>query len=266
MPAEIRIGPGSRAPSRAARSSCPRDGAPTGGRARPAPARARSCASRTDFVGRDNELDMLEVTYERVCALRAPHLVTLIGDAGIGKTSSCAVSCASAPPPSGAGCWAGAARRPDEHVSAARRDPPGLPRPRCRGPARGPWPNAWATATDCDPCSGLPRDATGAWEAKTRLTRAWIASWRAGRRGAGSLVVEDVHWAEEPLLDLAETAREALGPLLVLGTARPELTGPGGPRALATRTCSAWLEPLSPAESERQAQELVAGLPSGRRT
>ena len=38
------------------------------------------------FVGRDNELDELRQAYGRVVASGRPHLVTVVGDAGVGKT------------------------------------------------------------------------------------------------------------------------------------------------------------------------------------
>ena len=73
------------------------------------------------------------------------------------------------------------------------------------------------------------------------------------------LVFEDIHWAEEPLLELIEHlatwVREA--PLLLISLARPELLdirpGWGGGRVRAT---SIELEPLGPSESE----ELVDAL------
>jgi tetratricopeptide (TPR) repeat protein len=74
------------------------------------------------------------------------------------------------------------------------------------------------------------------------------------------LVFEDIHWAEEPLLELLEHlvtwVREA--PLLVIALARPELLdirpGWGGGRLRAT---SIELEPLGPAESEELADALI---------
>ena len=73
------------------------------------------------------------------------------------------------------------------------------------------------------------------------------------------LVFEDIHWAEEPLLELIEHlatwVREA--PLLLLCLARPELLdirpGWGGGRVRAT---AIELEPLGASESE----ELVDAL------
>ena len=42
--------------------------------------------SRTPLVGRDRELRLLETVWDRVIASRTPHLVTVLGPAGIGKT------------------------------------------------------------------------------------------------------------------------------------------------------------------------------------
>ena len=73
------------------------------------------------------------------------------------------------------------------------------------------------------------------------------------------LVFEDVHWAEEPLLDVIEHLARALrdAPVLIVCVARPDLLelrpswGGGNPRAAALE-----LAPLTPEESE----ELVDGL------
>ncbi len=44
-------------------------------------------AGPAGFVGRSYELALLELLFDRVCAERRPHLVTVIGPPGIGKTS-----------------------------------------------------------------------------------------------------------------------------------------------------------------------------------
>jgi len=68
------------------------------------------------------------------------------------------------------------------------------------------------------------------------------------------LLVEDVHWAEAPLLELLErTIRDVRGPLLVVATARPELEWGGGRRHVTAIE----LEPFADAV----AAELVADLP-----
>ena len=75
------------------------------------------------------------------------------------------------------------------------------------------------------------------------------------------VVLEDVHWAEPPMLDLADAVIERVhGPVLFLCLARPELLeqrptwGAGKPRAVVTT-----LPPLSPADSRRVA-ELLLGV------
>lgn len=74
------------------------------------------------------------------------------------------------------------------------------------------------------------------------------------------VVLEDVHWAEQPMLDLTDAVIERVhGPVLFLCLARPELLeqrptwAAGKPRALTTT-----LPPLSP-EDARQVAELLLG-------
>ena len=79
------------------------------------------------------------------------------------------------------------------------------------------------------------------------------------------LLVEDLHWAEDPLLDLLErVCRDVRGPLLVIGTARPELLDRrrswGGGRRNASLV---WLDALSPVEAAEMLDELVPGELSG---
>jgi DNA-binding SARP family transcriptional activator/class 3 adenylate cyclase len=97
-------------------------------------------------------------------------------------------------------------------------------------------------------------------EARDRLHEAWVEllTEAAGERPTVA-VIEDVHWAEAPLLELLTLLSvECRGPLLLVATARAELAGrspawsAGGPRSSRL-----WLEPLGPDESER----LLAGLP-----
>ena len=60
--------------------------------------------------------------------------------------------------------------------------------------------------------------------ARDRLHAAWIelASELASERPL-VILIEDVHWAEQPLLDLIERlGRDVRGPLLLLATARPD--------------------------------------------
>ncbi len=66
--------------------------------------------------------------------------------------------------------------------------------------------------------------------------------------------LEDLHWAEPAFLDLVERAAKfAVGPILMLGSGRPELLDQR-PNWEALR-----LAPLSPAEAERLVESLLAG-------
>ena len=82
--------------------------------------------------------------------------------------------------------------------------------------------------------------------AQDRLHAAWIAfvSDLTAERPL-VMLIEDVHWAEQPLLDLIERlGRDVAGPLLLLATARPDFvagrTGWGG----RVDSQTMWLEPL----------------------
>ena len=93
---------------------------------------------------------------------------------------------------------------------------------------------------------------------------AWAArEWAAELADARPLILvfEDVHWAEEPLLELIEHLAERVkeSPLMILCLARPELLdirpGWGGGRL---RAAAIELEPLAPDESEELLDALLA--------
>jgi predicted ATPase len=79
------------------------------------------------------------------------------------------------------------------------------------------------------------------------------------------VLVEDLHWAEDDLLDLLDrVVREAQGAFVVLATARPELLDRrplwGGGRR---NTTAIWLEPLPASETARLLEGLLGEeLPS----
>jgi class 3 adenylate cyclase/tetratricopeptide (TPR) repeat protein len=108
-----------------------------------------------------------------------------------------------------------------------------------------------------------PGDRSEAFASWRRFLEA-LAEWRPA-----VLVFEDVHWADEGLLDFVDSAVEWVRdvPLLVVATARPELLERrpnwSGGKANAT-TLS--LAPLSEAETARLVRELVAGDELGRET
>jgi class 3 adenylate cyclase/tetratricopeptide (TPR) repeat protein len=231
----------------------------TGGEARPQ-------ALQAPLVGRDAELDLLQNTYDRALRDRRAHLFTIYGDPGVGKSRL--------------------ANEFSEGLDGAT-----VLSGRCLPYGEGVtyWPLAEmvkcaAGIVDDDPLdvaieklrqfcedevvADLLGLASGVLEAvqaeRSQQEIAWAArEWaqRVAQEQPLVLVFEDIHWAEEPLLELIEHlvtwVREA--PLLVISLARPELLdlrpGWGGGRVRAT---SIELEPLGEAESEELVDALVS--------
>jgi class 3 adenylate cyclase len=215
------------------------------------------------FVGRESELELLRATYNRVLHEREPHCVTIMGNAGVGKTRLVGELWE----------WLGA----------------GLPEPlmltgRCipYGRAITYWPlgeilKQHLGILDNDPAE-MVHDLLGTHRSlgltlgleagghlhplavRDRLHEAWVEFVdELVADHPAVLLIEDLHWAEEPLLDLLERVlHDARGPLLVLATARPELLDRrpawGGGRRNAAML---WLEPLSPAEAGVLLAELL---------
>jgi class 3 adenylate cyclase len=215
------------------------------------------------FVGRESELELLQATYHRVVHEREPHCVTIMGNAGVGKTRLIGE------------LW--------EWLGRGRPEPLMLTG-RCiaYGRAITYWPlgeilKQHLGILENDPAE-LVQQRLGTHQAlgltlgleaegdlhplavRDRLHDAWVEfidKLVAGRPVV--LLVEDLHWAEEPLLDLLERVlHDTRGPLLVLATARPELLdrrpGWGGGRRNAA---TLWLEPLSSAEAGLMLAELL---------
>jgi class 3 adenylate cyclase len=216
------------------------------------------------FVGRNQELERLAESYRAAVEQRRPRLVTVLGDAGVGKTRLVRELwerlAEEEPAPlrrtgrclsygTGTAYWAlGEVLR--EHLGVHESDPSELALERL-----GSRPILGLTlgldvAPDLHPLA-----------ARDRLQDAWaefLTELVAERPTV--VLVEDLHWAEAPLLDLLEyVLGNVQGPLLVIATARPELLQrrPGwGGRASGELL---ELEPLSPQESVRMLDELLAG-------
>jgi class 3 adenylate cyclase len=206
--------------------------------------------STSSFVGRRTELDLLRATYQRVAAGAEPHLVTIMGAAGVGKTRLAGelwrwLEDQSPLPHQRTGrclAYGQVTYRPlaevlKEHLGILDSDPPEAARERLGsreilGLAFG-----LDVAGHLHPLAARERLHEASVEFLTEL---------ASERPA-VVLIEDLHWAEDPLLDLLERiVRDVRGPLLVLGTARPELLGRrpawgGGRRNSAVL----WLEALS---------------------
>src|ERR671936_957648 len=210
------------------------------------------------LVGRLAELELLENTYARSVRDRRAHLFTIYGDPGVGK-SRLALEFVSTL--EGTSVFAGRCLPYGEGITY--------------------WPlaemvKAAAGIADDDPIDealeklratceieavadllGLASGILAAVEGESSQQElAWAArEWAQKLAEAQPLVLvfEDIHWAEEPLLELLEhlAAWVLEAPLLIVCLARPELLetrpGWGGGRVRAT---AIELEPLQRSDSE----------------
>ena len=219
---------------------------------------------RRVFVGREDELDVLRRSYRRVVAEQRPRLVTIVGEAGVGKTRLVRefwewLGGETSEPLQRTGrClsygqgityWA-LGETLKEHFGILESDPPeALLRHLGEREILG-------LTVGLDVAAGLHPLV-----ARDRLHEAWIDFLRelAAERPT-VLLVEDLYWADHELLDLLELLVGAVdGRFLLVSTARPELLdrrpGWGGARRPAE---TIELEPLSAHDAERLLGELVA--------
>jgi class 3 adenylate cyclase len=182
------------------------------------------------FVGRDVELAGLEAAYRRAVSERTPRLVTVIGDAGIGKTRlirelwQSLADDASRPLLRTGRCLAygeGITYWPlaevlKEHLGILENDPPKTIVQRLGGREGLGFTLGLAPPADMHPLT-----------VRERLHDAWVEFLEelAAERPT-AVLIEDLHWAEPELCGLLELLVERVrGPLLVLATARPEFLG-----------------------------------------
>jgi class 3 adenylate cyclase/tetratricopeptide (TPR) repeat protein len=220
------------------------------------------------LVGREPELELLENTYERVARARRAALVTIYGDPGVGKS-----------------------RLAREFVAGLEGATVLVGRSLPYGEGVTYWPlaemvKASSGISDDDPLDDAHRKlreccedeavadllalAVGGLEAvegvRSQPEISWGArAWAEQLAQAQPLVLvfEDVHWGEEPLLELFEqraaTLREA--PLQLIALARPELLDVrptwGGGRV---RSTTLELEPLQAEASAELVEALTAEL------
>ena len=240
----------------------------------------------TPLVGRETELDLLRTTFARVRDQASPHLVTILADAGIGKSrlvrevvgrlevEARVLVGRCLPYGDGVTLWPLGEMLKAEAV-VLDNDPPDV--------ALAKIDELVSAAIPADLAGDAPRTAAalastigleGPGERDPRdAYRALLRAWRAlltalGRTSPAVVVVEDLHWADATMLDVLEDLAEHVeAPVLFLCTARPDLLrsrpGWGGGK----RNFSALpLEPLTPEESSRlvslllDVDELPAGL------
>ncbi len=226
------------------------------------------------FVGREQELELLENVLARTVRDRRAHLVTVFGDAGDRQVEARvgvhgrrrASHCASRP------C---APVRRGRHLLAARVDDQGRPR---GSSDDAPASEAFEKLRICcesEAVADLLAVALGvlgaAQDGRTTGELAWaVTLWAEQLADAQPLVLvfEDVQWAEDSLLDVVEHLVRTLrnSPVLIVCLARPDLLdsrptwGGGNARALSIE-----LGPLSPDESRELVDALAraGGRPAG---
>jgi class 3 adenylate cyclase/tetratricopeptide (TPR) repeat protein len=226
----------------------------------------RPAGPRAPLVGREAELELLANTFARTVRDERAHLFTIFGEPGVGKS-----------------------RLAREFVDGLERASVLSGRCLPYGESVTYWPfaemiKAAAGISDDDPfeeafeklkecCADEVADvlglAAGMLEAlegeRSQQEIAWAArEIMQSLADVQPLVLyfEDIHWAEEPLLDLIEHLADWVrAPLLIVCLARPELLdsrqGWGGGRV---RSTAIELEPLSAEESELLVEKLVAQL------
>ncbi|HJP67162.1 MAG TPA: AAA family ATPase, partial [Actinomycetota bacterium] len=239
----------------------------------------------TAMVGRDQELQTLSTLLDRAATDRSPRLAVVYGPAGIGKSRLIRefVRAARGAHPDapvltgrclaagqGVTYWAlGEILRAacgislDEPVDSAAEKLRTTARTlleRVDGAPEDVQHTVFALATTAGiPLPDNPLDRIEPRAVADELGRAWprLATALTARTPA-VFVVEDLHWAEPPLLDMLERLLVRTdGPLVVLATARPEFAqdhpgfGAGG-EGLTTLS----LRPLT----DEQSAELVEGL------
>jgi DNA-binding SARP family transcriptional activator len=219
---------------------------------------------RSVFVGRESELELLRSTYRRVLAEERPRLVTVMGDAGVGKSRLVRELWASlaeeTPEPlrRTGRCLPygrGTTYRPladvlREQLGLAETDAPETVRRRLGNREILGLTLGLDVAPDLHPLT-----------ARELLHAAWVeVLTELAAESPVVVLVEDLHWAQEPLLDLLERVLDDVrGPLLVVGTARPELLEARPSWGRRREAVTVWLEPLS----DEQAGWMLAGLGLG---
>ncbi len=226
---------------------------------------------RPAFVGRERELERLLEAYRDTTRRGRPKVVTIVGDAGVGKSRLLRE------------LWSSLS---EERPEPLRRTG------RCLAYGRGItyWPlgeilreHLGILESDA-PADGLRKlegreilgltlglDVAGDLHplaARDRLHEAWIAFLdQLVSTGPAVAAIEDVHWAEPPLLDLLERlARDVDGPLLLVATARPDFVdGRAGWGTGRYDAETIWLEPLA-ADSATELVDAVLGgaMPAAR--
>jgi predicted ATPase/class 3 adenylate cyclase len=237
----------------------------------------RSVGLTAPFVGRNEELAVLDAVASRVAREDVAQLVTLFGQAGVGKSRLLAELVERVP---GARVLSGRCLPYGEGITywplaeAAKteagildNDPAGAALEKLRIAVASVVGDAYDDVFEAIAWTigfsvpGSPIITADPEYGRQALADAWSRYVGAmGRQELTMLVVEDVHWASAALLDLVEHLAEALSEtrVLIVCTARPELLDVrptwGAGKQNATTLA---LAPLSPDDSARLVSSLL---------
>jgi class 3 adenylate cyclase len=242
------------------------------------PAARSGPLGRAPLVGREHELTLLSALYERCNRERRPHLVTVYGPAGVGKSrlleDFAAILPDLSPPPQllsgrclpygGEATYGPLAEILKRLAGVSEDDPPDVTLEKIRTAGR----NLLPASVVADPARATaalgytvgvedPRfDLSGLSprQIQAEIRSAWRLFFGAlAQSGPYIVLIEDIHWADPALLALLEDLADRVeGPVLFVCPARPELTDRrpdwgGGRRSFS----SILLDPLTPDEADR---------------
>ena len=267
----------SRRRARPSRSRC-------GRRSRRSGASAGSAQeSSSPLVGRDHERALLLGAFARVRVDRSPQLVTLVGVPGIGKSRLVAelgrrrwrTTRRSSPGATAAASRTGTASRSGRSARSSRRRR-GSTRTTTRATTAAKLARAvdelvpeaerrWV-ASSLEPLVGLVPEDVGLRDRRAELFAGWrIFLESLAERRPLVLVIDDLQWADDGLLDFVDGLVDLVEgvPLLVVACARPELLERrpdwgGGKRNALTVS----LGPLSADETARLVESLLGRDPA----
>jgi DNA-binding SARP family transcriptional activator/tetratricopeptide (TPR) repeat protein len=240
----------------------------------------------TPFVGRDHELALLRELHDATLSEGRPHLVTIVGEAGIGKSRLLEELSSRVALETGAAVhrgrclaygegiaywplreilWDAAGILLDDSAVTAAAKLTGLVG-ELLAPDGDDAAEAQRTASALAAGAGLTlpgstlADATPESVAE-EIGLAWPRFLSALAARAPTVVaIEDLHWAEPALLDMVEAIlARSHGPLLVVATARPELAQA---RASWGQRPGTWQVALHPLDAQA-ARDLVADILPG---
>jgi class 3 adenylate cyclase len=241
--------------------------------ARSAP--AERPVSAAPFVGRGIELELLLQRWERTSSELEPQLITLIGPPGIGKTRLTLEFAARVenaggrilsgrPLPYGesASHWAfGQVIRDACGIFATDSADVAVEKLRRRTESLLPAPEARELTTHLSILARLAEDTVEDRQALFASAQRFLEA--LAREQPTLVVLEDLHWADESLLELIEglSARLADVPLLLLTLARPEFLDERPSWARLPTNVTLQLQALTRAHAHDLVRRLLSGVP-----